>query len=138
MTLINGVAVVIVGFYLVGLAVLFLFWNGANDVTWTRAVYVAGGVEAIAFAAAGYLFGKEVHREQAEQANTRANDAQRERATEQTRADTATTNGRALRAQIGLKGQKATQTYGGLGPQAATVSTADLAELQQLADKLFP
>ena len=41
---------------------------------WTRAVYLFQGVEAVAFAAAGFIFGKEVHRERAEKAEKRANE----------------------------------------------------------------
>ncbi len=55
----------------------FLFRNvGVPSETWTRYTFLLGGIEAIAFAAVGYLFGKEVHRQQAEKAEKRAQDAQ--------------------------------------------------------------
>src|SRR3989442_61037 len=50
--------------------------SSATEVAWARAVYVFGGVEAIAFAAAGFLFGREVHRERAEQAEKRADQSE--------------------------------------------------------------
>jgi type VI protein secretion system component VasK len=40
----------------------------ASEQAWSRMVYLYGGVEAIAFAAAGYFFGREVHRERADNA----------------------------------------------------------------------
>ncbi len=46
-----------------------------KDETWTRATFLLTGYEAIAFAAAGYIFGKEVHRKQAERAEEKADEA---------------------------------------------------------------
>ncbi len=112
--------------YIVGLVVLFVFENGADDRTWTRAVYIAGGVEAIAFAAAGYLFGKEVHRQEAQKADEPA-----------AAAETAATNGRALALNIKAKALKPATTYGGLGP-VAWRQLDDLGELEVMANQLFP
>jgi hypothetical protein len=53
----------------------------APELEWNRSAYLFAGVEAIAYAAAGFLFGREVHRQRAEQAEQRANAEQR-RATE--------------------------------------------------------
>jgi hypothetical protein len=50
----------------------------APDLEWERMVYLFGGVEAIAFAAAGYFFGKEVHRAQAEDAKKDAANAKKD------------------------------------------------------------
>ena len=49
---------------------------GEGQQQWDRLVYIFGGVEAVAFAAAGYFFGKEVNRARAETAEKRANDAE--------------------------------------------------------------
>ena len=38
------------------------------DNEWTRAVYLLSGIEAVAFAGAGFLFGREVNRQRAENA----------------------------------------------------------------------
>ena len=63
-----AVAVVaLIGFGLL-LILLFIANESADELVWTRYVYLLSGVEAIAFAAAGFLFGKEVHRKQAENA----------------------------------------------------------------------
>ena len=40
----------------------------AEDPDWSRLIYLFSGVEAIVFAAAGFLFGKEVNRKRAERA----------------------------------------------------------------------
>ena len=48
----------------------------AEELEWTRWIYLLSGVEAIAFTAAGYLFGKEVHRSQAEAAERQTEEAQ--------------------------------------------------------------
>ena len=45
---------------------------------WDRAMYLYNGVEALAFAAAGFVFGKEITRERAEKAERRAAGAQEE------------------------------------------------------------
>lgn len=50
-----------------------------SDIAWTRAVYLLTGVEAIVFAAMGFVFGREVQRGRAEKAEERA-DVQADRA----------------------------------------------------------
>ena len=56
---------------------LYLIWaaGSVEEIGWTRMLYVYGGLEAIVFAAAGYIFGREVHRERAEAAEGIAQDA---------------------------------------------------------------
>ncbi len=49
---------------------------GDGQQQWDRLIYVFGGAEAVAFAAAGYFFGKEVHRERAEKAEDKAKKAE--------------------------------------------------------------
>ncbi len=75
---------------IVFLAILFiiifvLFGRTANstELDWQRSVYLLTGVEAVAFAAAGYLFGRDVHRGTAAEAQKRADEAE-ERASEET------------------------------------------------------
>jgi membrane protein involved in colicin uptake len=57
------------------------------ETEWTRAVYLFQGVEAVAFAAAGFIFGKEVHRERAEKAEKRAAEGEKEAAKGKALAD---------------------------------------------------
>ena len=70
---------------IIGIIVLFVFGffavyltkhTGLQQTEWDRLVYVFGGIEAVAFAAAGYFFGKEVHRERAEKAENKAANAE--------------------------------------------------------------
>ena len=73
--------VVVVAF---GAFATFLVANAdtGNQQEWERWVYVFGGVEAIAFTAIGWVFGREVNRERAENAEQRADDAQQGEAAE--------------------------------------------------------
>src|SRR2546425_13259833 len=66
---------------IVAIAVLFIFWSlmrqmmgqtKVPELEWSRSAYLYAGVEAIAYAAAGFLFGREVHRQRAEKAEQRA------------------------------------------------------------------
>lgn len=47
-----------------------------DETHWNRAFLIHKGIEAIALAAVGFLFGKEVHRERAEKAESRATAAE--------------------------------------------------------------
>ena len=72
---------------IVGIIALFFFGSfayylakHAGDVQqqqWDRLVYIFGGVEAVAFAAAGFFFGREVNRERAENAEDKAKEAEK-------------------------------------------------------------
>ncbi|MDT7827780.1 hypothetical protein RQM65_03760 [Pricia sp. S334] len=50
-----------------------------DDPEWSRLIYLFSGVEAIVFAAAGFLFGKEVNRKRAENAEKEKNEAKQEK-----------------------------------------------------------
>jgi len=69
-------AAILVGAFVLVVFIGFTFYLAGNIAVapdqWERLVYVFGGVEGLAFAAAGYFFGKEVHREQATLAENRA------------------------------------------------------------------
>ena len=77
---VKGYASVIVALAAIGLFILLiremLGLIGSEEPMWSRAVHLLTGVEAIAFSAAGFLFGKEVHRQQAEKAMERADKAE--------------------------------------------------------------
>lgn len=106
----SGFALLMTLVVLIGGAYLINFLLGkvaANQAEWDRYVYLLTGVEAVVFAAVGWLFGKEVHREQAQQAddqvkaaNKRADDAQANKATAQADAAKAEEKGRGLAAGI--------------------------------------
>ena len=75
----GGVAILaVLGFAALIILIATLLSNATmNDVQWERYTYLLAGVETVTFTAIGWLFGKEVHREQAEQAELRANETQK-------------------------------------------------------------
>lgn len=63
---------------ILGFAALIIFLlneSGVTQTRWERYVYLLSGVEAIVFTAVGWIYGKEVHREQAQKAEAKADDA---------------------------------------------------------------
>jgi hypothetical protein len=58
-----------------GFTLLMIREITSEENTWNRLLFIYGGVEAIVFAAAGYTFGREVHRERAEMAEELAQNA---------------------------------------------------------------
>jgi hypothetical protein len=76
--------------------------DGAAD-TWERQVYVFGAVEAIVFTAVGWIFGREVHRANAENAREDASQAKQEAAAKGAQVEALTeevAKGRTLAAAI--------------------------------------
>jgi hypothetical protein len=74
----NTVKAIVTIVLIVAFAALMVFLLGevgVRQVSWERYVYLLSGVEAVVFAAVGWLFGKEVHREQAQQAEAKAEQA---------------------------------------------------------------
>jgi hypothetical protein len=74
----NTVKAIVTVVLMVAFAALMVFLLGevgVSQVSWERYVYLLSGVEAVVFAAVGWLFGKEVHREQAQQAEAKAEQA---------------------------------------------------------------
>jgi hypothetical protein len=80
-SLAGGVAVCALLLFLV-LVILMFAQRGTSDTAWSRLVYLLTGVEAVAFAGAGWIFGKEVHRVEAQRAEEQVQ-------TEQNRANEA-------------------------------------------------
>lgn len=72
-----------------GLVVTMIASSSSSEQTWIRLAWVFSSVEAIAFAAAGAIFGSSVHRERAEKAEGRAAKNEEQAA-----------NGRALATQL--------------------------------------
>jgi hypothetical protein len=58
------------------LIVFLIFHVSTDEETWKRYTYLLTGVEAVVFAAVGWLFGKEVHREEAEKAEMSRKEAE--------------------------------------------------------------
>jgi hypothetical protein len=135
------------------LAVLYLASaTGASDLAWTRLVYALTPIETIAFAAVGWLFGREVHRQQAqkaearaEQAETRADQAQSEAVNATVQAAHEHARGTTLaNANLAKRRSAVARAEAGGGPiQDAAVGTAgraqsDADELADLAAQLYP
>jgi hypothetical protein len=80
-----GFAVVVVLAF--GVFAYFLVENAdtTEEREWERWVFVFGAVEAVAFTAIGWVFGREVNRERAENAEERAQTAEEEKVQERDR-----------------------------------------------------
>jgi hypothetical protein len=137
--------VTIVALAALGAFLVFLL-NHADDGggVWDRYLYLYSGLEAIAFAGVGWLFGREVHRAQAETAQQRADEQTK-------RADAATEEavkererGQAFAGAVVVKsearaGQASEQQVERMGPTASGTSPSDdIAELAALAQRLYP
>ncbi|SRR6266487_153112 len=57
------------------LTVFMLSWANAKPPVWQNRIYVFSSVEAIVFTAVGWIFGREVHRAEAESAQQQAGEA---------------------------------------------------------------
>ena len=119
------VAIVAVAIWAVFLGIM-LWATDTNETQWARMTYVFASVEAIAFAAAGALFGVTVQRERVKSAEETAKRNERDAA-----------NGRALAASIADGGG------GGENPEAYAYGTGEpTADVRQrhsdLAKRLFP
>jgi hypothetical protein len=122
--------------------------RAADETQWTRAVYLFTAVESIAFAAAGFFFGSEVRRQEAQSARDDADKAKEgtdkakeEASAAEKRATEAETKGKALAAAVEAKvaGQaERAGEYGLLGPEeAVSVTRKDFEEISALAKQLF-
>jgi hypothetical protein len=107
----------------------------ASDSEWNRAIYLLGGVEAIAFAAAGYFFGKEVNRKRAENAEANAATQSDAAASKTSEAAVAEASARALKAVIQGKRD---MLVAPAAPPGRRAPEDDLRELAELAERLFP
>jgi hypothetical protein len=100
---------------------------------WTRAVYLFQGVEAVAFAAAGFMFGKEVHRERAEKAEKQAKESEKEAAKGKALADVIKSRAHAHPAKAASIMTMVTSPE-----QAFQATRGDLDELADVAREMFP
>jgi hypothetical protein len=134
----SRVAVALVLIYLVA---VFLLWKQASsqDLLWTRRLYLLGGLEALAFAGAGALFGVAVQRPKiAEEqqlraeAEKRANEAEERSAVLEPKANL----GGALEAVVRARAERA--GAGSTAPQryagAASSAPGDMHELLSIIE----
>ncbi|MGH3833570.1 MAG: hypothetical protein ACRDRS_24565 [Pseudonocardiaceae bacterium] len=125
-----AVAVVVIAAWL-GFLIWLLVEVNASEVTWERLLVVLGSVEAVAFAAAGALFGTTVQRQRVEDQRARADVAESRADTYQTAA----INGHKLAAAI-----KVTRAAGADAARERLAAEADPERdpLLELANQLFP
>jgi hypothetical protein len=124
-------AVLVLVAFAVFVLLLVVKANTSNEVYWSRLTWVFASVEAIAFGAAGALFGTTIQKDRAERAESDA----RENAQ-------AAANGRALAEVIKAddpaqpEGERTLEALGAGGPRDAAASVA--ARHAEVARKLFP
>jgi len=124
-----GVIVVWVGFL-----VWLLVEANATEVTWSRLLVVLGSVEAVAFAAAGALFGTSVQRQRVEDQRARA-DAAESRASAN---ETAAVNGQKLAAAIKVTRAGGARAALGTREELSADARPEPDPLLELANRLFP
>jgi hypothetical protein len=103
----------------IGFSIFLIVKSGTNETEWTRIAWVFGSIQAIAFAAAGALFGTAVQQQNVDNAQQRAvsarNDADQQRE--------AAARGRAL--AVAMQAEEAAQTTAGAGGvQRAAVASS--------------
>jgi hypothetical protein len=111
----------------IGFSIFLITRAGANETEWTRIAWVFGSIQAIAFAAAGALFGTAVQQQNVNNAQLEATSAKKD--ADQQRE--AATNGRALAAV--MQAEAATEPAGGASgiQRASAASTGSADELRQ-------
>jgi hypothetical protein len=133
------VAVVILWWF--GTVLTKMFTHANSDITaetWARYTYLFNGLEAIAFAAAGFLFGREVNRQRADRAEQSAAQSQAIAFEAQSTAAVSEANGQAL-----AEGVRALHEAGGMHSETSSESaiaatTVNVEMLRSMADTMFP
>lgn len=111
--------------------------NGVNDAVWMRMLFLFTGVESIAFAAAGFVFGREVNRGRAEAAEHQASRESRRAANEQAGRARVEMAGKTLAMKIRHMAEDQPNT----GDRRSLESAPTMAPLKMLAreaEQLFP
>jgi hypothetical protein len=131
------VAIVVLWYFGTTLKRMFgLTGSAIGEIEWGRNAFLYGGIEALAYAAAGFLFGREVNRQRAESAEANADKAQQIAQVSQNAAAVGLANGNALaesvRALDTAPGYRESAEYGAAGARA------DVATVRRIADALFP
>ncbi len=109
-----------------------------QELQWSRLVFLFSGVEAIVFAAVGFVFGREVHRSKAEAADTRAQNA--ENKTQEAQKKAGEIEGR-MQVISKMAKSKIDKKNGAINYLARVQPGTEAAELQnilKMIDDLFP
>lgn len=134
-TIATIVAILLIVVYLV---VLFAQWNNvdAAELEWSRRLTLFGGLEALAFAAAGAILGTTVQRQVVKKAEEQASDAKELAKAQQQRADANERDAEKGRALHRLAEVKGGQSAGGpvrRGPGGTSTPGGDVGEMLELA-----
>lgn len=108
------------------------------DSQWIRAMSLFTGVESIAFAAAGFIFGREVNRSRAEKAEEKATSEAQRANTSVKEAEQAHKNGRQLTREILRAAAEEREIRSAARELGAEPETSRLAALAGRAETLFP
>lgn len=108
-----------------------------GELEWGRNAYLYAGVEALAYAAAGFLFGREVNRQRAEKAEENAFRAQREANSAQCVAARSVATGQALAEGV-RELERAQGAKSAAAGTALPTAQTEVRMLRGLADRFFP
>jgi hypothetical protein len=123
--------------------------DGENELAWQRRVYLFSGVEAIVFTAVGWIFGREVYRQQADAAENRANTSEQkadaaanQAAAADAKAADLAARGEAAKAAVlarhaALSNPQGARTRSVYGDQAGAAAT-ELEDLVNFMSTLYP
>ncbi len=134
-----GAAVLVI--YVVFIYSLLRNVGTANETIWARSLYLFSGIETIAFAAAGFFFGREVNRARAENAENRAETEAERAARLQREAAESKTKGQVLTRMLRDLADAEGVAYGAPPREAlggAPPRTSALRQLAREAERLFP
>ena len=137
-TLPNVIALAVIIGYVYFVIHMFGMTEVKDETVWTRATFLLTGYEAIAFAAAGYIFGKEVHRKQAEKAEEKADEAMDEAAKAKEGENDALSKGYRLAEAVKARASALAPTEEELVAKGFSSAGGGSDYLANLAEKLFP
>jgi len=123
--------IVVVAAWLI-MVIFLAFHIGDQEVQWSRLVFLLSSIEAVAFAAAGALFGTQIQRQRVTDAKERAEKAEKEA----TSSKDAAVKGKALAAVVKSESRSASHGQGIARMSAEGVPVASASLL--LAEELFP
>ncbi len=109
-----------------------------GEVQWGRNAYLYAGVEALAYAAGGFLFGREVNRQRAEKAEETGDRARREAGAAQRVAAQSVAHGRALADGIRELELAQSARRAAVKDAAPSAEQTEVRMLRGMADRFFP
>ena len=127
------IAVALLIAYVFLLSKMWALVGTEKEIQWARATYLLGGLESLVFAAVGFLFGQEVHRERAEQAEKRAGETEKKAKDAESKAEDAQRKGRDLANKV-----RSTAKAQGTVEPLGLAARPQLEDLVRLSDEYFP